>query len=183
MGGMSSHSIERIREEHGIREHTIPIEELYEKFGVDPDVGHTIEDAHARYEEDGPNKLCPHEDPRISYPTDYTCLVLREGEKHTILVEELVLGDIVEMNEGDVVPADIRIIEAENFMVNVCEFTMEIEPKVKSPNCTSENPIESENLCFMSTVVVEGWSKGIVYAIGDNTLAGQLLPHRTIEGE
>merc|ERR1739842_102385 len=183
MGSLSSHHIERKLEENEITEHSVPIEELYEKFDVDPDLGHSFEDAHARFEQDGPNTVHPHEDPRISYPTDHTCLVLREGEKHTILTEELVLGDIVEMTEGDVVPADIRVMEAENFSVDVSEFTMEMEPKVKTPNCTSENPVESENICFMSTTVVEGWCKGIVYAVGDNTLAGQLLPHRHIEGE
>ena len=43
----------------------------------------------------------PHDDDRIFYPTDHTCQVLREGEKHIILTEELVLGDIVEINDGD----------------------------------------------------------------------------------
>lgn len=50
--------------------------------------------------------------------------VIREGEKLTLRAEDLVLGDVVEVKFGDRIPADIRIIEARNFKVKICLFSL-----------------------------------------------------------
>ena len=68
-------------------------------------------------------------------------LCLREGEKINIKAEELTVGDIVEVKYGDRIPADIRIIEARGFKVDNSSLTGESDPQLRTPDCTSENPL------------------------------------------
>merc|ERR1712106_1306735 len=101
-------------------------------------------------------------------------LCLRDGEKHNLPADELTVGDIVEIKFGDRVPADIRVIEARGFKVDNSSLTGESEPQSRSPECSSENPLETKNLAFFSTNAVEGTCKGIVISIGDNTVMGRI---------
>jgi len=101
-------------------------------------------------------------------------LCLRDGEKVTLKVEELTLGDIIEIKFGDRVPADIRIIDAKGLKVDNSSLTGESEPQSRSPEFTDENPLETKNLAFFSTNVVEGTGKGIVIGIGDNSVMGRI---------
>lgn len=82
--------------------------------------------------------------------------VIREGAKHMIPAEDVVLGDIVEVKGGDRVPADIRVIKAHGFKVDNSSLTGESEPQTRSPDITNENPLETRNLSFFSTNCVEG---------------------------
>lgn len=82
--------------------------------------------------------------------------VIRDGKKHTLRAEELVVGDLVEMRGGDHIPADIRIIKANSFKVDNSSLTGESEPQSRSVDCSSENPLETKNLVFFSTHAVEG---------------------------
>ncbi|KAK7081039.1 Sodium/potassium-transporting ATPase subunit alpha-1, partial [Halocaridina rubra] len=101
-------------------------------------------------------------------------IVLREGEKLNVQAEELCIGDIVEVKFGDRIPADIRVIEARGFKVDNSSLTGESEPQSRSPEFTSDNPLETRNLAFFSTNAVEGTAKGIVINIGDNTVMGRI---------
>lgn len=101
-------------------------------------------------------------------------IVLREGEKQNVQAEELCVGDIVEVKFGDRIPADIRVIEARSFKVDNSSLTGESEPQSRSPEFTSENPLETKNLAFFSTNAVEGNARGIVISIGDNTVMGRI---------
>jgi len=101
-------------------------------------------------------------------------IVLRDGEKQNLTAEEICIGDIVEVKFGDRIPADIRIIEARGFKVDNSSLTGESEPQSRSPEFTSENPLETKNLAFFSTNAVEGTAKGIVVMIGDNTVMGRI---------
>ncbi|PAA72344.1 hypothetical protein BOX15_Mlig017217g1, partial [Macrostomum lignano] len=101
-------------------------------------------------------------------------LVLRDGEKRRVLTSKLVRGDIVEINAGDQVPADVRIINAQRFKVDNSCLTGESDPQVRSREYTSENPLETENLAFFSTYAVEGNCIGIVIRTGDATLIGRI---------
>ena len=53
-------------------------------------------------------------------------------------------------------------------------MTGESEPQSRSPECTSDNPLETKNLAFFSTNAVEGTATGIVVKIGDNTVMGRI---------
>jgi len=101
-------------------------------------------------------------------------ICIREGEKKTISVAELTLGDIVEVKFGERVPADIRIIESSGLKVDNSSLTGESEPQSRSKDCTSDKPNETKNLAFYSTSVIEGIGKGMVVHIGDNTNVGRI---------
>nr|XP_041632421.1 sodium/potassium-transporting ATPase subunit alpha isoform X2 [Drosophila kikkawai] len=100
--------------------------------------------------------------------------VLREGEINTVTTEDIVKGDIVEVKFGDRVPADIRILEAHGLKVDNSSLTGESEPQVRSAEYTHENPLETRNLAFFSTNVLEGTCRGVVIATGDNTVMGRI---------
>ncbi|XP_033165848.1 sodium/potassium-transporting ATPase subunit alpha isoform X1 [Drosophila mauritiana] len=100
--------------------------------------------------------------------------VIREGEINTVTSDELVKGDIVEVKFGDRVPADIRILEAHGLKVDNSSLTGESEPQVRSTEFTHENPLETKNLAFFSTNVLEGTCRGVVIATGDSTVMGRI---------
>ena len=89
-------------------------------------------------------------------------------------MEEVVVGDVIEVKFGDRVPADIRIMESSGFKVDNSSLTGESEPQSRSPEFTNENPLETKNLAFFSTNAVEGTAVGIVINTGDNTVMGRI---------
>lgn len=101
-------------------------------------------------------------------------ICLRDGDKIRIKAEELTIGDIVEVEFGDRIPADIRVVEAKGFKVDNSSLTGESEPQTRSPDFTNDNPLDSKNLAFFSTNAVEGTAKGIVVNVGDNTVMGRI---------
>ncbi|GFS90914.1 hypothetical protein NPIL_673221 [Nephila pilipes] len=100
--------------------------------------------------------------------------VIREGQKHTLPAEDVVVGDLVEVKGGDRVPADIRVISAQGFKVDNSSLTGESEPQTRSPEMTNENPLETRNIAFFSTNCVEGTGRGIVINTGDRTVMGRI---------
>lgn len=100
--------------------------------------------------------------------------VLRDGVVCAVDARELVPGDIVRIKAGDKVPADVRIIEAHDFHVDNSSLTGESEPVLRSPECTSLNPLDSANLAFYGTLATEGEAIGIVILTGDHTVIGRI---------
>jgi len=102
--------------------------------------------------------------------------VIRDGKKREIDAENLVLGDIFFLKEGDKVPADGRIIEAENLKINEMVLTGEWLPAKKHSLLLSrETPLaDRDNMVFMGTVVEDGKGKAIVVATGENTEMGKI---------
>lgn len=100
--------------------------------------------------------------------------VIRDGVKQTISAEELVVGDIIEVKFGDRMPADARVIYAQGFKVDNSSLTGESEPLARTPEFTHDNPLETKNLAFFSTNVVEGVAKGMVVATSDRTVMGRI---------
>ena len=96
----------------------------------------------------------------------------------TIKPDELVLGDIVVITEGQIVAADIRIIEcSSDFAVDQSNLTGESEPVPKSTEITQGAILmEAHNLIFYGCYCVKGNAKGIVHAIGDETFMGKTVP-------
>jgi sodium/potassium-transporting ATPase subunit alpha len=97
-----------------------------------------------------------------------------DGKKTEVPSANLVVGDIVDVKFGDIVPADIRVIQASSFKVDNSALTGESEPQSRSAECTHENPLETKNLAFFSTHAVEGTALGIVVQTGDRTIMGRI---------
>ncbi len=105
------------------------------------------------------------------------CNVIRNGKLVEILADELVPGDIVKLNEGDGVPADIRLIEATGFSANEFILTGESLPANKDPLFTTDKILpfsEIQNCIYMGTTVARGDAIGIVYATGLQTEIGKI---------
>jgi P-type Ca2+ transporter type 2C len=102
--------------------------------------------------------------------------VLRNKELLEISAENLVPGDIVLIEEGDILPADIRFFEIENLKIDESILTGESLPVEKDIKPLEENtPIpERKNIGFMGSYVVEGKGKGIVFATGVKTYMGSI---------
>lgn len=103
-----------------------------------------------------------------------SAVVIRDAVKRDIPAEELVVGDVIEVKFGDRMPADVRITYAQGFKVDNSSLTGESEPLPRTPECTHQNPLETKNLAFFSTNVVEGVGRGIVIATADRTVMGRI---------
>ena len=91
------------------------------------------------------------------------CTVMRDGRTFEIDAEELVVGDLVVLTEGDRISADLRLVEVRSLAVDTSSLTGESNP---------EHPSTLSNV-FAGSFVVEGEAKAVVTAIGDRTrLAG-----------
>jgi Mg2+-importing ATPase len=102
------------------------------------------------------------------------CRVVRNGKEMSIPATELVPGDIVNIRSGDLVPADIRILESDGLEVNQATLTGESVPQSKSAALvTSSAAIDWTNIAFAGTVVVGGEGKGVVIATGARTQFGE----------
>lgn len=109
-----------------------------------------------------------------------TATVIRNGKKIKIPFKDLVLGDTVVLSAGDMIPADIRIIESKDLYVGQSTLTGESDAIKKTEN--TELPIDEEidslsdidTICFMGTNVISGSAKGIVVLTADNTYFGKV---------
>lgn len=103
--------------------------------------------------------------------------VFRDGEVKKILVREIVPGDIVQLEEGDRVPADARLIETFDLWTNNVPLTGESEPQpreVGPVKVIEKAYLYSPNLVFMSTSVAKGQGKAVVYSTGMDTQFGRI---------
>ena len=103
--------------------------------------------------------------------------VKRNGEFEEIVAEELVPGDIIELSDGNYVPADCRIIEGFNLKIEESSLTGETEPVTKTKEQISKTDIplgDMKNMAFMASIVVSGHGTAIVTETGMNTKIGQI---------
>merc|ERR1712137_784887 len=105
--------------------------------------------------------------------TAHQCTVLRDGAVHTIRAEDLVPGDLVPIESGRRIPADIRLLEVHDLYVDESILTGETDPCEKNAR-VSESPEIKDNLIFMGTMCVSGRGRGIVVATGSDTLLGRI---------
>lgn len=103
-------------------------------------------------------------------------VIFTEGVKHSIPANELVLGDIVVLEAGDIVPADLRLIEVHDFMVEEAALTGESEAVEKSHEqlYTNLSLGDQRNMAFSGTLVQSGTALGIVVETGDTTEIGKI---------
>ncbi|MDC7952610.1 cation-transporting P-type ATPase [Liquorilactobacillus mali] len=103
--------------------------------------------------------------------------VVRDGEEKKILAQELVPGDIVKLEEGDDIPADIRIIHATDVRVDQSTLTGEVNPVNKDARVvrnTTGNHADLRNTIFSGTSMLKGNAIGIVVVTGMETDFGKI---------
>lgn len=101
--------------------------------------------------------------------------VIRDNKKFSLEAQLLVVGDIVELVGGDLIPADIRILQcSDNMTVDNSSLTGENEPLKRSPNKTDDKPMETRNLAFFGTQIPEGSCTGLVVRAGQDTFMGKI---------
>ncbi len=103
--------------------------------------------------------------------------VIRNGKKEVISAKKLVIGDIVFIEAGDIVPADLRLFETSQLQISEAALTGESVPSYKdNRTILDEDTVLGDriNMAFSSTVVTYGTGKGIVVAIGMDTEVGKI---------
>lgn len=113
---------------------------------------------------------------KLSEMIHTTVCVTREGEKKEIPLEEIVVGDIVSLSAGDMLPADVRILRAKDLFLSQSSLTGESEPVEKSGAvCQTVGSLtECGNLAFMGSTVVSGSATAVVLAVGHDTMLGAM---------
>lgn len=110
---------------------------------------------------------------KISAPQ---AVVLREGERAKISAEDLVQGDIVFLEAGNMVPADLRLIDTNGVCVEESTLTGESVPVEKDAGYIADGEVDNscENMAYMSTYVTKGRGRGVVVATGMDTRIGHI---------
>ena len=102
--------------------------------------------------------------------------VIRSGRRSEIDASELTVGDIVLLSPGDKVPADLRLIRADNLRIEESPLTGESVPSEKDINVLPINTMlgDRTNMAFSGTTVSAGTGAGIVVAVGEKTELGKI---------
>ena len=106
--------------------------------------------------------------------------VLREGKEQKIPMSEIVVGDILLLSAGDIIPADLKVLEAKDLYVNQSSLTGESDSvrKVEKTQMETKEDLEFitdlDTICFMGTNVMSGYGKAVVIKVGDNTYFGKV---------
>ncbi len=110
-----------------------------------------------------------------------TASVYRNGreESEEVNITELVPGDVVYLAAGDMVPADVRVVESKDLFVSQSALTGESDAVEKSTVISgnkhrSGSVVELDNICFMGSNVVSGSAIAVVFATGKNTYLGTI---------
>src|SRR5262245_18602872 len=101
---------------------------------------------------------------------------LRGGEPRMIPAEELVPGDVVLLESGDKVPADLRLFDVKNLQTEEAALTGESVPASKTiePVSAAATVGDRESMAFSGTMVVSGRAAGVVVATGNETELGRI---------
>src|SRR5699024_3375556 len=103
--------------------------------------------------------------------------VKRDGTTQEIPSEELVVGDIVLLEAGRYIPADLRLLETANLQIEESSLTGESTAVDKDADWSSEENVplgDQENMAFMSTLTTYGRGVGVVARTGMNTEIGKI---------
>ncbi|MBI2759575.1 MAG: magnesium-translocating P-type ATPase [Chloroflexi bacterium] len=106
-----------------------------------------------------------------------TATAVRDGKEAEVALKFLVPGDIIRLNAGDMVPADMRVLSAKDLFLNQSALTGESLPVEKKPAPASGeilNPLELPNTCFLGSNVESGTATAVVIHTGDKTYFGSL---------
>lgn len=108
-----------------------------------------------------------------------TATVVRKGKELEIPIDELVVGDVVKLSAGDMIPADAILLDSRDFFVQQSGLTGESEPVEKSAvpplqEAVVDSLLESDALVFMGTNVISGRATALVLVVGDETMMGSI---------
>ena len=108
-----------------------------------------------------------------------TATVIREGVEQELPIDEIVVGDIVKLSAGDMIPADVLLLESRDFFVQQSGLTGESDAveKIclsKSDGQNLDSLLETESLAFMGTNVISGRATALVLVVGDDTMMGAI---------
>ena len=107
-----------------------------------------------------------------------TTKVIRNGQKREIPTSEVTIGDLLDIDQGDKVPADARIVAEKNLEINEASLTGESEPARKDatlvPLDKDLDVQDRDNMIFYGTYVTRGKSKAVVVKIGAKTEIGKI---------
>ncbi|UUD34895.1 magnesium-translocating P-type ATPase [Mycoplasmopsis caviae] len=107
-----------------------------------------------------------------------TTRVERNGIAYEIPLEEVVVGDIIVLAAGDIIPADVRILSATDLFVSQSQLTGESDSIEKFPNLVAnyeyDNVTDYHNLAFMGSNIISGSAKAMVVVTGNQTFLGQI---------
>ncbi|NEW62208.1 magnesium-translocating P-type ATPase [Granulicatella sp. zg-ZJ] len=108
-----------------------------------------------------------------------TATVIRNGKQLEIPIDDLVVGDIIKLSAGDMLPADVLLLETRDFFVQQSSLTGESDAIEKrallSPMDTVDTSLlEIEHLAFMGTNVVSGSATALILATGNDTMIGSV---------
>lgn len=120
----------------------------------------------------------------LSGVLNVSCTVLRDDQRRIIAANDLVPGDIVILQSGDKVPADLRLLQCRELQIDESALTGESVPAEKNSVLLNASTLlaDRNNMAFSSTLVTYGSGLGIVVATGDNTeigLINRLISHAT----
>ena len=101
--------------------------------------------------------------------------VIRNGKEKIVRTEDIVIGDIVCLNAGAIIPADVKIIESKDLFLNQSVFTGESAPVEKKDEFIETDEIFSlSNICLMGTSVISGSARAVVINTGFETYLGNM---------
>lgn len=106
--------------------------------------------------------------------------VIRNGKEEDVPIKNVTVGDIIKISAGDIIPADIRIIESKELYVTQSSITGESDSVKKTVESQIKNEEEIEfvtdldTICFMGTNVVSGSATAVIIYIGDNSYFGKV---------
>jgi sodium/potassium-transporting ATPase subunit alpha len=101
-------------------------------------------------------------------------LVRRQGKNIKILAEDIVPGDLLIISEGDRIPADARLINSEDIVVNNAPLTGEAKPLALTSDPSEKRLTESENIAFAGCSLIKGTGEAVVFATGLRTEFGKI---------
>ncbi|MEG0550910.1 MAG: magnesium-translocating P-type ATPase [Vagococcus sp.] len=106
-----------------------------------------------------------------------TATVIRNGSEFELPIEELVCGDMIKLSAGDMIPADIRLCQTKDLFISQAAMTGEsypVEKKALYEVIENSSETDLENIAYMGSNVVSGSAIGVIVAVGNRTLFGQI---------
>ena len=108
--------------------------------------------------------------------------VQRDGRDEDLDVAQVVPGDVVHLAVGDIIPADLRLLDGKDLFVNEASLSGESLPADKHPavpDASADSAFDLKNLCFMGSHVVSGTAHGVVLRTGAATFFGHIADETT----
>lgn len=114
--------------------------------------------------------------------TTTTTVERLEFGKEEIPLEDVIVGDIIHLSAGDMIPSDLRLIESKDLFVSQSSLTGESEPIEKQPKLKEsliDSIFEYDNLLFMGSNIISGTAIAVVVNVGDETIFGHTASNIT----